>query len=93
MKYDPWVESGLAHLEPSDDPTFFDIRNPTYEFADPVMDQLLTLKSAAKFLALTPRALRIMSYEAKIPVYRLGRQTRFKLRDCVTLIDDFMENA
>jgi excisionase family DNA binding protein len=42
----------------------------------------LTTNEAAKFLAVTPNALRIMVFRGQVPVYKLGRRLRFRLRDC-----------
>lgn len=46
----------------------------------------LTTNEAARFLAVTPNALRIMVYRGQIQVYKLGkRRLRFHLRDCQAL--------
>jgi excisionase family DNA binding protein len=45
----------------------------------------LTTKEAAELLGVTPNALRIMVHRGHVPVYKLGKRLRFRLRDCQAL--------
>jgi excisionase family DNA binding protein len=45
----------------------------------------LTTNEAAKFLGVSPNALRIMVHRDQVPVYKFGRRLRFRLRDCQAL--------
>lgn len=45
----------------------------------------LTTNEAAKFLGVSPSALRIMVHRDQVPVYKFGRRLRFRLRDCQAL--------
>jgi excisionase family DNA binding protein len=45
------------------------------------MDQLLTVKEAAKTLAVTEAAIRKWIYQRRLPVVKLGRLTRLRLVD------------
>ena len=44
-----------------------------------------TTNEAARFLGVTPNALRIMVYRNQVPTYKFGRRLRFRLRDCQAL--------
>lgn len=57
-------------------PQFFDNQNSK---------EWLTTNEAAKFLGVTPNALRIMVYRNQVPTYKFGRRLRFRLRDCQAL--------
>ena len=57
-------------------PQFFDNQNSK---------EWLTTNEAAKFLGVTPNALRIMVYRNQVPTYKFGRRLRFRLRDCKAL--------
>jgi excisionase family DNA binding protein len=45
----------------------------------------LTTNEAAKFLGVSPNALRIRVHRDQVPVYKFGRRLRFRLRDCQAL--------
>ncbi len=45
----------------------------------------LKTNEAAKFLGVSPNALRIMVHRDQVPVYKFGRRLRFRLRDCQAL--------
>ena len=54
---------------------FFDNRMQEYA------DRLLSTNEAARYLGLTPNALRIRVHRGSIPAYRLGSRLRFRKRD------------
>ncbi len=57
-------------------PVFFEIQNSK---------EWLTTKEAARFLGVTPNAVRIMVYRNQIQTFKFGRRLRFRLRDCQAL--------
>lgn len=69
--------------EKSSDP-FFDIqikRQPEDENA-----KWLDTDEAAKYLSITPNALRILVHRARVVTYKLGRRLRFKKADLNSLL-------
>lgn len=52
-----------------------------------ILSNWLDTRGAAKILSLTETALRLKAHRGLIPVYRLGSRLRFKLRDCIDLLN------
>ncbi len=50
------------------------------------MDQLLTVKEAARLLSCSEAAIRKWVYQRRLPVVKVGRLTRLRLRDLEALI-------
>ena len=46
----------------------------------------LSTKDVAKFLSLSPNAVRIMVCRGKIPAFQIGGRLRFRKNDCVSLL-------
>jgi excisionase family DNA binding protein len=49
-------------------------------------NEWLTTDKAAHLLSISPNALRIMVHRGQIQVYKFGRRLRFKICDCLALI-------
>lgn len=56
------------------------IKNQIASGQEDEKDKWLDTKSAAKFLALSPNALRILVHRKQIEFYKLGNRLRFSLR-------------
>jgi len=52
------------------------------------MDELLTIKEAAKALRLSVHTLRAWTFHRKIPFVRVGRKILFKALDLEKLVED-----
>ncbi len=59
---------------------------PAEIFDNRIWSEWLSTKEAARFLSITPNALRIMVCRGKIEAYKLGRKLRFKLSDLRNLL-------
>ncbi len=46
----------------------------------------LSTKDVARFLSLSPNAVRIMVCRGKIPAFQIGGRLRFRKNDCVSLL-------
>ena len=50
------------------------------------MDQLLTVKEAARLLSCSEAAIRKWVYQRRLPVVKVGRLTRLRMRDLEALV-------
>jgi excisionase family DNA binding protein len=57
------------------------------------MDQLLTVKQAAQQLACSEAAIRKWIYQRRLPVVKVGRLTRLRLRDLEALVANGLRQA
>ena len=57
------------------------------------MEQLLTVKEAAKMLSCSEAAIRKWVYQRRLPVVKVGRLTRLRLSDLETLVERGLRSA
>jgi len=55
-------------------------------FESRIASEWLNTEEAAQFLSITPNALRIMVYRNQIRVFKFGRRLRFRMSDCLSLL-------
>jgi len=63
-------------------------KTPSHEApqTNDIQKEWFTSEEAARYLCISVGALRNMTHRGKIPIYKLGRRTRFRLEDLKRLI-------